>query len=83
MIRQRKKKNAKIEKRKSMTPQKEAEKRNPSNDTLGMYYIAGKSAAKAARTGSWRKKALVDKPNTKIGAGKVYRTGTASRKLNL
>ena len=67
----------------SMTPQKAAEKRNPSNDTLGMYYIAGKSAAKAARTGSWRKKSLVDKTKTKVGTGKIYQTESASRRLNL
>ena len=72
------KKNTTTEKRKSLTPKKQAETRNPSNDTLGMYYIAGKSAAKAARTGSWRKK-TVDKRKKHYNEN----SSTTTRRLNL
>ena len=64
------------EKRNGKSPRKSVETRNPSNDTLGIYYIAGKSAAKAARTGSWRKKA---KKKTKNIAEKFK---MPSRRLN-
>jgi len=64
------------EKRNGTSPRKSIETRNPSNDTLGIYYIAGKSAAKAARTGSWRKKA---KKKTKNIAEKFK---MPSRRLN-
>ena len=64
------------EKQSSESPRKSMETRNPSNDTLGFYYIAGKSAAKAARTGSWRKKA---KKKTNNNADKFK---MPSRRLN-